>query len=59
MQSLYVDFNEFEKSIMLSLSSIQKLRDITAKDSKFLCKSDLMDYSLFLVKLTLFYGKRY
>ena len=48
-----LDFNEFEKSIMLSLSSIQKLRDITAKDSKFLCKSDLMDYSLFLVKLTL------
>ena len=48
-----LDFNEFEKSIMLSLSSIQRLREITAKDSKFLCKSDLMDYSLFLVKLTL------
>ena len=48
-----LDFMEFEKSIMLSLSSIKKLRDITANDSKFLCKSDLMDYSLFLVKLTL------
>ena len=48
-----LDFKEFEKTIMLSLSSIKKLRDITSKDSKFLCKSELMDYSLFLVKLTL------
>ena len=48
-----LDFNEFEKSIMLSLGSIEKLREITKKDSKFLCKSELMDYSLFLVKLTL------
>ena len=48
-----LDFNEFEKSIMLSLTSIKKLREITTKDSKFLCKSELMDYSLFLVKLTL------
>ena len=48
-----LDFNEFEKRLMLSLSSIKKLRDITTKDSKFLCKSELMDYSLFLVKLTL------
>ena len=48
-----LDFNEFEKKLMLSLSSIKHLRDITTKDSKFLCKSELMDYSLFLVKLTL------
>ena len=48
-----LDFNEFEKKLMLSLSSIKNLRDITTKDSKFLCKSELMDYSLFLVKLTL------
>ena len=48
-----LDFNEFEKSIMLSLSSIKKLRENTTKDSKFLCRSGLMDYSLFLVKLTL------
>ena len=48
-----LDFNEFEKGIMLSLSSIKKLRETTEKDSKFLCKSGLMDYSLFLVKLTL------
>ena len=48
-----LDFDDFEKNIMLSLSSINKLREITSKDSKFLCKSGLMDYSLFLVKLTL------
>jgi hypothetical protein len=48
-----LDFNEFEKSIMLSLNSVKKLRENTTKDSKFLCKSGLMDYSLFLVKLTL------
>ena len=48
-----LDFNQFEKGIMLSLSSIKKLRDNTTKDSKFLRKLDLMDYSLFLVKLTL------
>ena len=48
-----LDFIEFEKSIMLSKSSITKLRETTKKDSQFLCNSDLMDYSLFLVKLTL------
>jgi hypothetical protein len=48
-----LDFIEFEKSIMLSLTSIKRLREITTSDSKFLCKSELMDYSLFLVKLTL------
>ena len=48
-----LDFNEFEKSIMLSLSSIERLRINSEKDSQFLCKSGLMDYSLFLVKLTL------
>ena len=48
-----LDFNDFEKSIMLSKSSIRKLREITTNDSQFLCKSELMDYSLFLVKLTL------
>ena len=48
-----LDFNEFEKRLMLSLSSIKKLKERTSKDSKFLCKLGLMDYSLFLVKLTL------
>ena len=48
-----LDFNEFEKNIMLSLSSIERLREASKKDSLFLSKSGLMDYSLFLVKLTL------
>ena len=48
-----LDFNSFEKGIMLSLSSIEKLREVIKNDSNFLCKSELMDYSLFLVKLTL------
>ena len=48
-----LDFNEFEKSIMLSLYSINRLRKNTEIDSKFLKKCDLMDYSLFIVKLTL------
>ena len=48
-----LDFNEFEKSIMMSYSSINKLRRITELDSNFLKDSELMDYSLFLVKLNL------
>ena len=48
-----LNFNEFEKNILLSLSSIKRLREASEKDSKFLCKSELMDYSLFLVKLNL------
>ena len=48
-----LDFNEIEKSIMLSETSIQKLRTNATNDSKFLCGLELMDYSLFLVKLTL------
>ena len=48
-----LDFNEIEKSIMLSETSIQKLRTNATNDSKFLCNLELMDYSLFLVKLTL------
>ena len=48
-----LDFNEFEKSIMMSPASIERLRKITEIDSIFLKNSELMDYSLFLVKLTL------
>ena len=48
-----LDFNEFEKSIMLSKTSKNRIREITKKDSEFLRDSGLMDYSLFLVKLTL------
>ena len=48
-----LDFNEFERSIMMSPASIERLRNITEIDSTFLKNSELMDYSLFLVKLTL------
>ena len=48
-----LDFMEFEKSIMLSLQSINKLRERAEIDSNFLKKSELMDYSLFLAKITL------
>ena len=48
-----LDFIEFEKSIMMSKQSIKRLRDMTELDSNFLRQSELMDYSLFLVKLTL------
>ena len=47
-----LNFNEIEKNIMISKGSINQLRNIIAQDSTFLCNSELMDYSLFLVKLT-------
>ena len=48
-----LNFNEIERNIMISKNSIEKLRNIVKQDSKFLCRSELMDYSLFLIKLTL------
>ena len=48
-----LDFIEFEKSIIMSKQSIKRLREITEIDSNFLRRNGLMDYSLFLVKLTL------
>ena len=48
-----LNFDELEKNIMISENSINKLRDIVEQDSEFLRGSELMDYSLFLVKLTL------
>ena len=47
------NFDEIEKYIMLSENNANKLRDIVEKDSQFLSESLLMDYSLFLIKLTL------
>jgi len=47
-----LDFMEFEKSIILSEISIDKLRNMSKIDSNFLKDNELMDYSLFLVKLT-------
>ena len=48
-----LNFNEIEKNIMISRDSIEQLRNIISQDSKFLCDSELMDYSLFLIKITL------
>ena len=48
-----LNFNEIEKNIMISSNCINKLRDIVKRDSTFLCKNELMDYSLFLIKLNL------
>ena len=48
-----LNFNEYEHGIMLSRENIIKFRRITKLDSTFLCQLDLMDYSVFLVKLTL------
>ena len=48
-----LNFNEFEQGIMLSRYNIRRFRKLTRFDSTFLCKMSLMDYSLFLVKITL------
>ena len=48
-----LNFNEIEKNIKISQKNINELRTLISSDSKFLCNSGLMDYSLFLVKLTL------
>ena len=48
-----LNFNEYEHGIMISRDHIQKFRKITRNDSTFLCNLELMDYSVFLVKLTL------
>ena len=48
-----LNFNEYEHGIMISRDNIKKFRKITKSDSSFLCRLELMDYSVFLVKLTL------
>ena len=48
-----LNFNEIEYGIMMSKSHIKRLRKESKSDSEFLRKLELMDYSLFLVKLTL------
>ena len=48
-----LNFNEYEHGIMISRENIKKFREMTKLDSLFLCRLELMDYSVFLVKLTL------
>ena len=48
-----LNFNEYERGIMISRDNIRRFRKIIKYDSIFLSQMELMDYSLFLVKLTL------
>ena len=48
-----LNFNEFEKGIFISGDNIKIFRNLIKLDSIFLSRMELMDYSLFLVKLTL------
>jgi hypothetical protein len=48
-----LNFNEFEHGIMLNKKHIKHFRNMTKLDSSFLRDLELMDYSVFLVKLTL------
>ena len=48
-----LNFNQYEHGIMISRDNIKRFRKLTKLDSYFLSTMELMDYSLFLVKLTL------
>ena len=48
-----LNFNQFEHGIMISRHNIKRFRKLTKYDSYFLSTMELMDYSLFLVKITL------
>ena len=48
-----LNFNQFEHGIMISRADIKRLRKLTRLDSNFLSGMELMDYSLFIVKLNL------
>ena len=48
-----LNFNQFEYGIMISRDNIKRFRKLTRYDSYFLSRMELMDYSLFCVKLTL------
>ena len=47
------NFDEIEHKIFLGKESSDKLRSLCKKDSEFLRDMELMDYSLFLVKISL------
>lgn len=48
-----VNFNDIEFGIMVNNHNIKKINYLAQTDSKFLLSLDLMDYSLFVVKLSL------
>jgi hypothetical protein len=47
------NFEEIEKFILLDKSEIERLRTISKADAFFLTDMGIMDYSLFVVKLSL------
>jgi len=48
-----VNFNDIEFGILVNNDNNKKINKIAYDDSKFLAKMGLMDYSLFIVKLSL------
>jgi 1-phosphatidylinositol-4-phosphate 5-kinase len=48
-----LNFDEFETGLLFSENNSKTIREIVKKDSEFLASLDLMDYSLFVVKLSL------
>ena len=48
-----LNFNEVEEVFLLNKADSKKLLNICEKDSKFLCESGIMDYSLFVAKISL------
>ena len=48
-----LNFNEVEEVFLLNKADSKKLLNICEKDSTFLCSSGIMDYSLFVAKISL------
>ena len=48
-----LNFNEVEEVFLLNKEDSKKLLNICEKDSNFLCSSGIMDYSLFVAKISL------
>ena len=48
-----LNFDEFEIALLFSEKNSNKIKDIVKRDSEFLSNLELMDYSLFVVKLSL------
>ncbi len=48
-----INFEEIEKYLLLNKVDIEKIRSITSADAYFLTDMGIMDYSLFVVKLSL------
>ena len=48
-----LNFNEVEEVFLLNKEDSKKLLNICEKDSKFLCSCGIMDYSLFVAKISL------